>query len=349
MLPASGSHIAFRALLLALLVASMPAAAKRLAVMPLAGEDATGMVEALRAELNKRGGYEVLTQAQTQEKINGATDLGLSCKPADVGCLSKLGVLGDIHVVLSVATATGPTGVDLVLVLIDTEQGAELQRASRPFQGAPNAIALDALEELLDPEGYQGELAIVVLQDGAEVKVDDEVWGSSPLEGARSLKPGKHTVTVTLEGRPSTTREVEVKKGDLLTVEIDVAEAAASAPTDAPSPAPRSSPFLDPLVITPGAVAGASLLLGLLGGATTVGSYVVWALNARVRGLPDALQISNGGEVFSTDTRRQAAIGILVGGTMAVVGVLGAVIGAGTAVGVLGTRLALDASDASEE
>lgn len=347
MSPVPGSSHALFALVLALLLASAPAAAKRIAVMPLAGEDTTGMVEALRTELTKRGEHEVLTQAQTQEKINGATDLGLSCKPADVGCLSKVGVLGDIALVLSVATATGPTGVDLVLILIDAEQGEEAGRVTRRFQGAPNTIALDALDELLDPDGYQGDLEVVVVQEGAEVRVDDEVWGTSPLGGPRTLKPGKHTVVVTVEGMPPSKRDVEVRKGETTSVEFNLT--AAAAPEAAVDDAGGGGGGLgalatNPLVLTPTVVAAMALVLTVAGAFLGAGSYLAWAWNSTYEGQPAWARVGDGRDdwFFPTPLRRVGQVTMFVGPILSAVGVVGFVLAGGTAVGVGGALMLLE-------
>jgi hypothetical protein len=85
-----------------------------------------------------------------------------------------------------------------------------------------------------------GHIEIVVNVDGAEVRVDDQAVGTSPLPAPVLVSVGHRKITVARADRISVEKFFDIAVGDHARAVFDLPAAAASAPT--PSPSPVSPP-----------------------------------------------------------------------------------------------------------
>lgn len=58
----------------------------------------------------------------------------------------------------------------------------------------------------------------------AEIAVDDEKVGTSPLDHAVMVSQGKRKITATVQGKPAATKVIEVAGGDSTDVSLEIAE-----------------------------------------------------------------------------------------------------------------------------
>src|ERR1041384_3229576 len=129
-----------------------------------------------------------------------------------------------------------------------------------------------------------GEVAVDVDSTGAELYVDGDLEGTSPLPGAIYLTPGAHEIQARKDGKTATA-QVGASAGQSTSVSLKLGTAAKTAapssagaepppessgeppaPAEAPHHASRK-PFLRWVTSTPGAIVGVSLTgVGLIGG-----------------------------------------------------------------------------------
>jgi hypothetical protein len=133
-----------------------------------------------------------------------------------------------------------------------------------------------------------GEVTLNVDATGAEVYVDGDLEGQTPLAGSIYLSPGSHEIQAKKEGKAATS-QVNAAAGQSGNVTLRLAKAptgaapvagAATGATNEPPPAEPEAEthrkaFFPWLVSTPGAMIGASLTgVGLIGGgAFALGSH----------------------------------------------------------------------------
>ena len=80
-----------------------------------------------------------------------------------------------------------------------------------------------------------GHLSIATVPAGADVSIDDQAAGRTPLERALLVSIGRRKVVATMTGRPAVTRYVDVAADDNVTVTLQLPDL----PEAAPAPAPR--------------------------------------------------------------------------------------------------------------
>ncbi len=114
--------------------------------------------------------------------------------------------------------------------------------------------AISNLEKRMSDKGLQ---ALLVFSEplGAEVAVDGAARGKTPL--VAELKPGKHSLTVSLAGYQNATREITLEASRSLQAEFTLQAGAASAEAPPPPPPPLTLPplvALKPAASSPAAV-----------------------------------------------------------------------------------------------
>jgi hypothetical protein len=82
-----------------------------------------------------------------------------------------------------------------------------------------------------------GHLSVVTIPTGADVTIDDQVAGKTPIDRPLLVSIGHRKVVASMTGRPSVTKYIDVATDDNLAVVLQL---------DAPTPAPSRSPTLLP-------------------------------------------------------------------------------------------------------
>jgi hypothetical protein len=87
---------------------------------------------------------------------------------------------------------------------------------------------------------------------GAEIRIDDDVVGTTPLAQAVLVSAGRRKISAEKSGAPTTSKTIDVAGGDKITVALQINEAGAPTPpqtvvtptnpSEAPRPAPPESP-----------------------------------------------------------------------------------------------------------
>ena len=229
--------VAFLAALLCARAAT--AAPPRLAVLPIAGKGQVlaydlGRIEAaLRAEVQKVPGFRVLDGEFTLAQLEAAREMGLRCAGYDVECLVKLGIISEVDLLAVPNAEVLPDGFRVEVTLIDVRRGVEVRRAARkvatrePLASAMRLVA----GALLVPERFTGKLVVSVEPPGAEVFVDGERVGASPLPSPlEGVGPGARVVSASLAGHTSVERTVEVQPGKTAHLSLRLERARAEAP-----------------------------------------------------------------------------------------------------------------------
>lgn len=107
------------------------------------------------------------------------------------------------------------------------------ERFLRDYRADATAQRRTAAEERIrELRATMGTVLIAIDVDGAEVMVDGESVGRSPLAEALMLPAGTHAIIARLEGRPDATASTTVRPGEQSTVALNVPPA----PTVAPEP-----------------------------------------------------------------------------------------------------------------
>jgi hypothetical protein len=98
---------------------------------------------------------------------------------------------------------------------MDVRSGAELKREQSTISGNRNLLIPElrlAAYRLVAPNRIRGSLLIEVDVDGADVEIDGEHVGKTPLEGPlEGLKPGAHTVVVRRDGYSEFKKEITIE------------------------------------------------------------------------------------------------------------------------------------------
>jgi len=84
----------------------------------------------------------------------------------------------------------------------------------------PEKVREEATSRLAQAQAQIGQLAITVDIAGAEIRIDDQAIGNSPLEGNWYIEPGQHQVTVSKPGYPADERQVFALAGVSIPVTV---------------------------------------------------------------------------------------------------------------------------------
>jgi hypothetical protein len=86
----------------------------------------------------------------------------------------------------------------------------------------PDKVREEATSRLAQAQAQIGQLAISVDLPGAEIRIDDQVIGTSPLEGNWYIEPGQHQVTVSKTGYPPDERQIFALAGVSIPVNVSL-------------------------------------------------------------------------------------------------------------------------------
>lgn len=188
-------------------------------LMPAAGstpELASRVENNLRHFFEKnRGG--VLMDAMTMDSLIlvEGNEKFLRCGTGPA-CISGLGELAGIPWVIAGEVRLTGGVVETELVLVDTAKQAVVSRASVESGGPPSDAHMQELSvAMFDPEQYRGSLDLSCAVEGAEVILDAEKIGVTPLaEPLAGIPAGKHKLEVKKPGHQPFSREIRISMGD---------------------------------------------------------------------------------------------------------------------------------------
>ena len=129
-----------------------------------------------------------------------------------------------------------------------SEGGAQVDRKRRTFVDG----------EIAKLKGRVAQVRITVNLPNAEIAVDDEKVGVSPLASAITVSSGKRKITATLAGKPVAVKTLEIAGGDSTQVSLEIESEDVKQPPPPPPPVETRRKI-------PWAVWG-----------TTAGLFVVW-------------------------------------------------------------------------
>jgi len=120
-----------------------------------------------------------------------------------------------------------------------------------------------------------GHLSVVTIPPGADVTVDDQAAGRTPLDRPLLVSIGRRKVIASMTGRPPVMKLVDVATDDNVSLTLQLQDATQPAPARAPAPALTLPPLQDPpshagttwrIVgwATTGVLAAGALTMGLL-------------------------------------------------------------------------------------
>ena len=255
-----------RAILLAVLLvpaaalAKAPAKPQRVAVHPLRslGLDADTVArleDILRASVKQVPGVKEVPAARVRAAIDGKDGgVPLHCE-GQAGCLAALGQR--LHADLVIYGAVGGLGDRYTITLraVSAKGGTVVRRASESV-GGKREVLIDGITrtayELLRPDLYVGSIRVKCPVAGAQVQVDGQDRGKTPLtRPITGLPPGRHALKILKTGYSDFDKFVEVRFQRTTVVTIDLAGSTVSGVIYQQMPAP-------PLVAAsgPGAKAG---------------------------------------------------------------------------------------------
>ncbi|HMA93459.1 MAG TPA: PEGA domain-containing protein [Polyangiaceae bacterium] len=162
---------------------------------------------------------------------------------------------------------------------------------SLKWDGHNSSIRKSIEEMLTEAANEVGAVTLSAKVEGAEVSVDGQVIGKTPLDGPVYLDVGTRKIAVAKSGYATITREIDARKGTSVSLSIDLPEEAkASVPMTQAAPAARdplasthsSPPDPVPFPEIPPDPRGPNPLLLVTGGVVAVGGLVTGlVLNSR--------------------------------------------------------------------
>jgi hypothetical protein len=182
----------------------------------------------------------------------------VECNTQSVQCLQKIGANIQMTALILAKASKGGEGIELSLRWFDVESGGDRGRAMvvLPVAKSPDRtkLLLKAVRDLFGikassaapPQAATGGLAITSTVKFAEITIDGQSRGATPLE-LRNLKTGSYRVEASREGYVTWRGTAEVKADRMTRLVIEMA------PTAATAPAPG---FLDAIRVRTWVVAG---------------------------------------------------------------------------------------------
>ncbi len=218
--------------LLALLVAAPAVAAEQKPKLALLDLTANGASRELASaaggvaasELDRLGVFKIVTSEAIRDMLAFEKQRQmLGC--ADSGCFAEIGgALGVDYLVAGkvsrlAASKDAPESFTLEMTLSSVKKG---QREGSVIEtGRSEADLLTrvgrAVQKLVQKvlSGRSGTLVVASSEAGAVVKIDDQVKGTTPLQGQISLPAGPHSLVVEKQGFVSFQKDIQVQPGKL--------------------------------------------------------------------------------------------------------------------------------------
>jgi hypothetical protein len=141
-----------------------------------------------------------------------------------------------------------------------------------------------------------GHVAVTTVPPGADVAVDDQPAGKTPLDRALLVSIGRRKVVATMAGRPSVTRWVDVAADDNVALTLQLPD-----PPEAPSPAPERLELPAHALDAPPPSHGGSTLRAL--GWTATGVLAAGAVTSGVLALKASHDLEAARSAFPTSAQ----------------------------------------------
>lgn len=218
--------------LLALLVAAPTLAAEqkpKLAVLDLVANGASRELASaaggvVATELDRLGVFKVVTSDAIRDMLAFEKQRQmLGC--ADSGCIAEIGgALGVDYLVSGkvtrlAASKDAPESFTLELTLSSVKRGQREGSVIETGRSEAELVAKTgrAVQKLVQKvlSGRTGTLVVASSEAGAVVKIDDQVKGTTPLQGQIALPAGPHTLVVEKQGFVSFQKDVQIQPGRL--------------------------------------------------------------------------------------------------------------------------------------
>ncbi|MBI2897656.1 MAG: PEGA domain-containing protein [Deltaproteobacteria bacterium] len=238
---------------------------RRVAVLLLgAGEVddalASDLTEVLIAAVGAREGQTVIGKEEFQARLGQDEERSRQCVESPI-CLANVGAELAVDEIIAGTVASSTGGYRLSLARQEIASGEVKGRFTREVQGDQSALVAAvqeaAVEIYREPE-RPAELRVQANVEGAEVFVDDQRAGMTPLR-LTDLAPGRHRVRVDALGFRAETKEVRLRSGGHARLDFMLAEAPSERVARGGRPA---SPFA---VVTTWTSVGLALSAGALG------------------------------------------------------------------------------------
>jgi hypothetical protein len=222
------------AALVALLVAAGPALAAsakpKLAVMDFAANGASKELTSAASgkaanEIDRLGVFGIITSEAIRDMLAFEKQRQmLGC--ADTGCIAEVGGALGVDYIISgkvtrVSAAPGlPESFSIDMTLSNVKKGqregsvAETAGSEAELLGKVGRAAQKLVSKIL--AGRSGSLVVSAAEAGAVVKIDDQVRGTTPLQGQLSLPSGPHLLIVEKQGFVSYQKDVQIEPGKLV-------------------------------------------------------------------------------------------------------------------------------------
>jgi hypothetical protein len=131
-----------------------------------------------------------------------------------------------------------------------------------------------------------GHLSLTTVPPGADVTIDDQPVGKTPLDRALLVSIGHRKVVASVAGRPAITRYVDVAADDTLSVTLQLPEP----PEPAQAPAPRLEPLSRPVEATTPSHGGSTLRWI---GWTATGTLAAGAITSGILGIRESRDLES--------------------------------------------------------
>ncbi|MFL5321021.1 MAG: PEGA domain-containing protein [Myxococcaceae bacterium] len=211
----------------ALLAASISRAElPRLAVTEVsAPSDLTPLADAtsgvLASELQRLGVFQVTSAEQVRQMVGLQRQQALTGSgegaPADLGAMLAVDYLASGK--LSAVGTGKARSITLELLLLEAKSGKRESSDTITASSESELVSRlrPAVIKLAAPvlKGLSGTLMVSASEQGATVKIDDVVRGTTPLAGRLELPAGPHMVVVEKDGFVAGQREVRIQPGQL--------------------------------------------------------------------------------------------------------------------------------------
>ncbi len=176
------------------------------------------------SELDRLGVFKVMTADAIRNMLAFEKQRQmLGC--SDTGCIAELGgALGADYLVAGkvsrlAASKDAPESFTLELTLSSVKKAQregsviETGRSEQELLGKVGRAAQRLVQKVLS--GRSGTLVVSCSEAGAVVKVDDQVKGTTPLQGQIALAAGPHALVVEKQGFVAFQKDVQIQPGQL--------------------------------------------------------------------------------------------------------------------------------------